>query len=137
MSRTFDAPRDLVFEAWTKAEYVQRWFTPAPLTTPTCEVDARPGGVFRVVMRMPDGVEHPMEGKFVEVVPSERIVWTARITGGLDVHTTVSFVAVGDKTRLDVHQVYSFENESTRGAQAGWTATLDQLAAFVRGRQAH
>ncbi len=60
MTRVFDAPRRLVFEAWSKAEYVSRWFTPRPLTTPSCEIDFRTGGVFRLVMRMPNGVEFPM-----------------------------------------------------------------------------
>jgi uncharacterized protein YndB with AHSA1/START domain len=134
LSRVFDAPRSLVWEAWSKAEYVQRWFTPAPLTTPRCEVDLRTGGTFLVVMKMPDGLELPMEARFVEVVPLERIVFTATIHGGVDVHTTVSFVDDGaDKTRLDVHQIYSHESDATRGAPMGWKATLDQLAEVVRG----
>src|SRR5580692_4607929 len=91
MTRVFDAPKRLVFEAWSKAEYVSRWFTPAPLTTPSCEVDLRTGGVFRVVMRMPDGVEFPMNAMFTEVVPGERIVFKAKIHGDVDVHTTVTF----------------------------------------------
>jgi uncharacterized protein YndB with AHSA1/START domain len=134
MTRVFDAPRRLVFEAWSKAEYVSRWFTPAPLTTPSCEVDLRTGGVFRLVMRMPDGVEFPMDARFVEVVPGERLVFTATIHGGVDVHTTVTFADEGEKTRLSVHQVYSHESDATRGAPAGWTSTLDQLAAHLRSR---
>ena len=134
ISRVFDAPRSLVFEAWSKAEYLSRWFTPAPLTTPTCEVDFRAGGAFRVVMRMPNGAEHPMNASFVEIVPEERIVWRAIIDGDLEVLTTVTFADEGDKTRLDAHQVYSYESPSTRGADAGWTLTLDQLAAHLRSR---
>ena len=137
MNRVFDAPRRLVFEAWSKAEYVSRWFTPAPLTTPSCEIDFRPGGVFRLVMKMPDGVEFPMDARYVDIVPGERIVFTATIHGGVDVHTTVTFADhEGGKTMLSVHQVYSHETDATRGAQAGWTATLDQLAAHVRSRTA-
>ena len=59
LSRVFDAPRSLVWEAWSKAEYVKRWFTPAPLTTPRCEVDLRTGGIFCLVMKMPDGGFRP------------------------------------------------------------------------------
>ena len=133
LSRAFDAPRSRVWEAWTKADYVKRWFTPAPLTTPRCEVDLRPGGIFYLVMRMPDGVELPMDGRFVDVVPNERIVFTATIQGGVEVHTTVAFADEGGgKTRLDVHQVYSHETDATRGAPQGWAATLDQLAEVVR-----
>ncbi len=134
LSRVFDAPRSLVWEAWSKAEYVQRWFTPAPLTTPRCEVDLRTGGVFYLVMKMPDGLELPMDARFVEVVFQERIVFTATIHGGVDLHTTVTFADEGTgKTRLDVHQVYSRESPATRGAPQGWKATLDQLGEVVRG----
>jgi uncharacterized protein YndB with AHSA1/START domain len=89
ISRTFDAPRHMVFEAWTKAEHVARWFTPKPLTTSLCEVDFRPGGAFRVTMRMPDGVEHAMNATFVEIVAPERIVFSGKIPDDNEVKTTV------------------------------------------------
>jgi len=128
MTRVFDAPRRLVFEAWSRAEHVSRWFTPRPLTTPSCEIDFRTGGAFRLVMRMPDGVEFPMDATFTEVTPPERIAFTATIHGGVDVKTTVTFAEHDGKTTLTVHQVYSKESDSTRGAKQGWTQTLDQLA---------
>jgi uncharacterized protein YndB with AHSA1/START domain len=134
MSRVFDAPRPLVFEAWSKAEYVSRWFTPAPLTTPSCEVDFQAGGAFRLVMRMPDGTDFPMDATFTEIVPNERIRFAARIHGGVEIQTTVTFADEGGKTRLGVHQVYSHETPATRGANAGWTQTLDQLAEHLRAR---
>jgi uncharacterized protein YndB with AHSA1/START domain len=134
MERVFDAPRRLVFEAWSKAEYLSRWFTPAPLTTPSCQVDFRPGGAFHLVMRMPDGVEFPMEAEFLEIVPLERIVFTAKIHGGNEVHTTVTFTEEGGKTTLRVHQTYAFASDATRGAHAGWTSTLNQLGEFVASR---
>jgi uncharacterized protein YndB with AHSA1/START domain len=134
MSRVFDAPKHLVFEAWSKAEYLSRWFTPAPLTTPSCEVDFRTGGVFRLVMRMPDGTEFPMDARFTAVIPNERIAFAATIHGGVDIQTTVTFTESGGKTTLDVHQVYSHESDATRGAKAGLTMTLNQLADHVRAR---
>ncbi len=134
MTRAFDAPRSLVFEAWSKAEYVERWFTPAPLTTPSCEVDLRTGGVFRLVMRMPDGIEFPMNARFTDVVPNERIVFEATIHGGVQVQTTVQFMEHDGKTTLMVHQIYSYESDATRGANAGWTQTLNQLAEHLRQR---
>lgn len=134
MTRVFDAPRHLVFEAWSSAEHVSRWFTPSPLTTAACEVDLRPGGTFRVVMKMPNGAEHPMDAKFLEVVPDQRIVFAGLIESDLEVHTTVSFTEKDGKTTLSVHQTYSRESPATRGAEMGWTATLDQLAAHVRAR---
>ena len=134
MTRVFDAPKSLVFEAWSKAEYVERWFTPAPLTTPSCDVDLRTGGVFRLVMRMPDGIEFPMDARFTEVVQNERIVFEATIHGGVHVHTTVNFAEHEGKTTLSVHQTYSHESDATRGANAGWTQTLNQLAEHLRNR---
>jgi uncharacterized protein YndB with AHSA1/START domain len=131
MTRLFDAPRRLVYEAWTRAEYVSRWFAPAPLTIPRCEVDLRPGGAFRLAMKTPDGIEFPMDAEFVEVVPEERIVFAGRIHGGNDVRTTITFRDEGEKTRLDVFQVFAFESDATRGAQQGWTASLNQLGEHV------
>lgn len=134
MSRVFDAPKRLVFEAWSRAEYLSQWFTPKPLTTPKCEVDLRTGGFLRLVMRMPDGIEFPMDATFTEVVPEERLVFTARIHGGVEIHTTVTFAETDGRTTLTVHQIYSHESDATRGAKAGWTATLDQLAEHLRSR---
>jgi uncharacterized protein YndB with AHSA1/START domain len=133
-SRTFDAPVALVWEAWSRAEHVQRWFTPQPLTTPTCRVDLRTGGEFYLVMRMPDGTEFPMDARFTEVVFQKRIVFDAEIHDGLMVHTTVSFAEHDGKTTMHVRQVYSHDAPPVRGAPMGWAATLDQLAAHLRER---
>lgn len=73
-----------------------------------------------------------MDAKFIEVIPNERIVFAATIHGGVDVHTTVTFTENDGKTTLAVHQVFSHETDATRGANAGWTQTLDQLGAVVR-----
>ena len=134
MTRVFDAPRSLVFEAWTRAEYLSRWFTPAPLTTHDCELDFRPGGVFRLTMRT-QGVEFPMDARFTEIVPDERIVFAGTVHGDLKILTTVTFTENDDKTTLTVHQTYSHESDATRGAHAGWTLTLGQLAAYLRERE--
>jgi uncharacterized protein YndB with AHSA1/START domain len=127
MERVFDAPRRLVFEAWRNAEYVSRWFTPSPLTTPKCEVDFRPGGAFRVVMRMPNGIEFPFEAEFRDIVPFERIVFDGKMRDGNTVSTTVTLAENGGKTTMTVRQAYAFESDATRGAHAGWTMTLNQL----------
>jgi uncharacterized protein YndB with AHSA1/START domain len=131
LARTFDAPRRLVFEAWTTAEHLSRWFTPEPLTTSSCEVDFRPGGAFRLTMRMPNGVEFPMDAKFVEIVVPERIVFHAKIHDDNTVETTVTFTETGGKTTMRVHQTFAFESDATRGAQQGWAAALNQLGAHV------
>jgi uncharacterized protein YndB with AHSA1/START domain len=73
ISRIIDAPRERVFEAWTKQ--LPQWWGPHGMTTPVCEMDLRPGGVFRTVMRAPDGTEYLTKGVFLEVVEPERIVF--------------------------------------------------------------
>lgn len=131
MTRVFAAPRRLVFLAWSSAEHLARWFTPAPLVTASCELELRRGGVFRLVMRAPDGIEFPMDARFTEVVPNERIEFAATLDDGLEVYTRVTFTEHDGQTTLAVHQTYARETEATRGAHEGWSLTLDQLAAHV------
>lgn len=127
LTRVFDAPRRLVFEAWTKAEHVSHWFAPRPLTMARCEVDFRPGGAFRFVMHAPDGTDYPFEGAFREIVPPERIVFTGTVHEGNVAVTTVTFVEHEGKTTLTMKQTFTIESDATRGAKQGWTMTLDQL----------
>jgi uncharacterized protein YndB with AHSA1/START domain len=81
ITREFDAPRELVFKAWTDAKYLAQWWGPRGFTNPVCEWDARPGKAIRVVMRAPNGTDYPMAGEFREVVAPERLVFTS---GALD-----------------------------------------------------
>ena len=76
MRRTFDAPRDVVWAAFTDPKHVAQWYGGHGFTNPVCEMDVRPGGRWRHVMRTPDGTEFPMEFVFLEVVKPERLVWT-------------------------------------------------------------
>src|ERR671933_1431990 len=78
MRRVFDAPRRLVFDAWTTPELFARWFGARGWSVPVCEIDLRPGGRYRYVMRGPDGQEVAMAGVYREVVPPERLVTTER-----------------------------------------------------------
>ena len=75
--RIFDAPRDLVFEAWTNPQYLAKWWGPDGFTNPACEFDARPGGKIRIDMQAPYGVVYPMTGTVHEIVPPSRLVFTA------------------------------------------------------------
>jgi uncharacterized protein YndB with AHSA1/START domain len=131
-TRTFDFPRGVVFRAWSDTSMVTQWFTPRPLTTTACRVDLRAGGEFFLVMRTPDGQEVPMDGRFTEVVPEEKIVFAAEVHGGLQVHTTVTVTEKAGRTELDVHQTYSHMAPPVQGAPMGWKATLDQLGEVVR-----
>ena len=75
-TRVFAAPRDLVFEAWTRPEHVRQWWGPRKYTMTVCEIDLRPGGADRFVQRGPDGNEYPFKGVYREIVPPERLVYT-------------------------------------------------------------
>jgi uncharacterized protein YndB with AHSA1/START domain len=133
----FDAPRALVFKAWTDPRHLARWWGPKGFTNPVCEVDARVGGAWRVVMRAPDGTDYPCGGVYREIVEPERLVFTNIATDKegntiIDGLTTVLFAEEGGKTRLTLR---------TRGAamvpyaaaylavmEAGWTQSLERLA---------
>ena len=131
ITRTFNAPRALVFEAWSKAEHLKRWFAPNGFTVPACELDFRLGGAYRPCM--PGfGNDHWVHGVFREIVVPERIVWTAIMEGdGNEVLTTITFADDEGKTTLGVHQTFLKETDSTRGARAGWAQTLEHLAEYV------
>jgi len=137
ITRVFDAPRSLVFEARTKAEHLSRWFAPNNFTVPSCEMEFRNGGKFRLCMRG-FGRDHWMNGVFREIVAPERIVCVSTLEhDGNEVVTTVTFADLGGgKTRLTAHQTYSIETDSTRGARQGWTETLEHLAEYVRTLEA-
>ena len=108
ITRTFDAPARIVFEAWTKPELLKRWWTPKSfgITFVSCEADARTGGTYRFVFSHPD-FEQPMAffGKYVEVTPYSRIVWTNEESadGAL---STLTFEENGGKTLLVLHELY-------------------------------
>src|SRR5262244_1745236 len=90
MERVVDVPRELVWAAWTKPEHLKKWFTPAPWTTADCEIDLRPGGIFRTVMRSPEGQEFTNEGCYLEVIENEKLVWTAALKPGYRPQTATS-----------------------------------------------
>jgi uncharacterized protein YndB with AHSA1/START domain len=104
MSRVFDAPRDLVFEAHSSAEHMRNWWGPRKYETISAEVDFRPGGKWRVVHRGPDGDEYAFRGEFREIVPPERITWTFEFEGapGQISVETVSFEERDGKTTVSV-----------------------------------
>ena len=82
IARVFDAPRDLVFQAWVDPRHMAKWWGPRGFTNPECELDARAGGDIWIVMRDPTGVDYPMSGTFHEVVAPERLVFAKRVPPG-------------------------------------------------------
>jgi uncharacterized protein YndB with AHSA1/START domain len=143
ITRIIDATPALVFEAWTDPRHVAQWWGPEGFTNPVCEVDARPGGAMTILMRAPDGAEHPMTGTFHEVVKPERLVFTAVAVDGkgkrlLEARTTVTFVEQGGMTKLTVHaRAVGFVELAARmlqGMEAGWTQSLERLAQLTATR---
>ena len=105
MRRTFDAPREVVWRAFTDPKHVVRWYGGRGFTNPVCEMDVRPGGLWRHVMRTPDGHDIEMEYVFLEVVAPEKISWQhagrapAVQHGHPRPHMTVTFEDAGPKTK--------------------------------------
>jgi uncharacterized protein YndB with AHSA1/START domain len=133
LSRLFDAPAKLVFEAWSKPAMLARWWGPRRFTLPVCEIDFRRGGAYRLVMRDPEGREYPFHGTYSEIVENERIVFTAKILPGVEVVTTVTFAEEGGKTLLTVQQTVPADASAARGQLEGWNGSLEKLAAVLTG----
>ena len=108
ITRTFNAPAHLVFEAWTRPELITRWWMPKSIgmSFVSCEADVRTGGTYRFVFRHPD-FEQPMAffGRYVDVVPPSRIAWTNEESAEGAV-TTVTFEEKGGRTLLVLHELY-------------------------------
>jgi uncharacterized protein YndB with AHSA1/START domain len=136
ITRIFDAPRALVFKAWTEPDRAARWWGPQGFVTVYCNMDVRPGGAFRVCMRSPEGTEHWKQGVYREVVEPERLVFTFAWEDpeGKPRHetvVTVAFAEHGTKTKLTLHHGV-FETVMARDAhQSGWTSTLECLADYL------
>jgi uncharacterized protein YndB with AHSA1/START domain len=140
LTRVLDAPRSLVFEVWTDPKHMAQWWGPHGFTNPVCEVDVRPGGAIRILMRAPSGVDHLMTGTFREIAPPERLVFTAIAMDedgnfALETLTTVSFAERDGKTTLTVHaRVIRATEKAVRmlaGMDAGWSQSLERLEALV------
>ncbi len=100
---------------------------PRGFTLAACEVDFRPGGTFRFVMRGPDGQDYPFDGIYHEIVPPARIVFTGTV-GNDEVLTTVTFAEQGGRTTVTVRQTVPSDPFYARGQQQGWTESLERLA---------
>ena len=137
LTRVFDAPRRLVFEAWTEPEHLERWQgAPRGFTVTAHEVDLRPGGPYRVCMRSPEGVDHWLQGVYREIVEPERLVFThawldAEGKPGNETLVTITLTERGGKTELTLHQTAFESVESRDGHRAGWTSTFDRLAEYL------
>jgi uncharacterized protein YndB with AHSA1/START domain len=132
IERVFDAPRDLVWRAWTEPEMFMRWYGPMGMTTDRCEIDLRVGGRRLISMRSPDGQEYRTTGAYLEIVPPERFVATEApegADGGSETIVTVTLKAMADgTTRMTLTQVGFPGQDWAAGAGRGWNQALDKLA---------
>ena len=136
VTRTFNGPPRIVFQAWTKPELLKLWWTPksSGLSLLSCEADVRAGGRYRLVF---DGKPQPMEfyGRYIEVTPHSRLVWTNEEGDDDGAVTTVTFEEKGGKTLLVMHDLYpskeALDNAIASGSTCGMDETLDQLDEFV------
>lgn len=155
LSRTFNAPRALVYKAWTDPKHLAQWWGPKVFTNPVCEVDLHVGGAFRIVMRGPDGVDYPLNGVYREIIPDERLVcvidleehpgdWHERLKKNVGPATsdptkemlwTVTFAEQNGVTKLTVRT--HFPSADVRDAflkmqmAEGWTESFEKLEALV------
>jgi uncharacterized protein YndB with AHSA1/START domain len=136
VTRLIDAPRRLVFRAWTAPEQVSRWWGPQGFVTTHCDMDIRPGGAFRCCMRSPEGTDYWKRGVYREIVEAERIAFTfawedADGKPGHELLTTVTFADEGARTRLTLHQAVFETVERCEDHRTGWTSCLERFAEYM------
>ena len=137
ISRTFDAPRERVWNAWTDPDEIERWLCPEGFTVAFAEGDVHPGGGWRSGMRSPDGDVLVISGEYREVVEPERLVFThawedGEGQPGHETIVTVTLAADGDRTTLTFHQEGLASVESRDSHEEGWNGVLENLAGHLR-----
>jgi len=150
--RIVDVPKELVWKAWTSPEHLKQWFTPAPWTTIDCEIDLRPGGIFRTVMRSPEGRKFPNIGCYLEVVENKKLVWTNALTsgfrpassstditetsGGFFFTATIALSTHTNGTKYTATVIHANETDCKKhaamGFHDGWGKALDQLVELAK-----
>lgn len=138
ITRTFDAPRELVFRMWIEPEHLARWGGPKGLTFVIIKMDVRPGGAYRFNMKEGNGTDHWSQGTYREIVPPERLVFTSGWTDAEGNPTspntllTLTFDEYEGKTKLTLHQT-GFESVTSRDShRQGYLSTLERLEAYLR-----
>lgn len=144
LERTVDVPPEKVWAAWTQPEHLRQWFAPRPWTIADCEVDLRPGGIFKAVLRSPEGEEMPSDGGCIlEVIPNERLVWTDALGPGYRPSKEPFFSAAvllepsgtGTKyTAIAIHRdEVGREQHEAMGFHEGWGQVLEQMVEYTKG----
>lgn len=152
ITRTFNAPRELVWKAWTDPKILQKWWGPRGVTNPTCEWEAKPNGKIHIVMLAGNelgpmaGMKWPMKGTFREVTPQSRLVFVSSALDDvqeavLDSLVTVELEEMSEKTRMNLHIVVTRAVEGKtkgmlQGMAAGWNQQSDKLVEEVERMKA-
>ena len=146
LTRTFDAPRDMVWKAWTDAKLVQQWWGPRGVTNSVCELDARAGGTIHIVMLAGEelgpfkGQEWPMTGTFEELDEPNKIVFTSNAIVNdkpvMETRTTVILEEENNTTKMTVHILVTKTTPEAagplQGMEMGWNQQLDKLGEFLK-----
>jgi uncharacterized protein YndB with AHSA1/START domain len=141
MTRVFDAPRELVFEALSKPEHMREWWGPRGFTMPVCEMDFRPGGAYRFVQRGPDGAEYAFRGEFREIVPPERISWTFEFEGMPGQVSVDTMTLTEEDGKTTITSMSLFDSVEQRdgmlqsGMETGAAESYDRLAELLEKMQ--
>jgi uncharacterized protein YndB with AHSA1/START domain len=151
ITRIFEAPRELVWKAWTDPKYVMQWWGPKGFTAPVCKIDFRVGGKYLCCMRSPDGQEFWNAGEYYEIVPHEKIVSSMYFSDSQgnkvdaaeygieheaieDAYDVILFEDLGNgKTKLTFIGNEPMESAKNSGQLEGWNQILDKIAAVVAG----
>ena len=141
VQREVRASPQTAWKAWTQPEHLRRWYAPWPATIADCEIDLRPGGVFRFVPRTADGVENPILCCYLEVEPFHRLVWTDAVLPGYRPAAQAFFTAVmtlearGELTLCTTVAMHRDEHDRDHHAEMGfhdgWGTVLDQLCTYA------
>src|SRR3954471_2612950 len=133
VTRTFNAPARIVFQAWTRPELFQRWWVPksAGVVLRSCEMDVRTGGGYRLAFGTDASNSVEFFGKYIEVTPPSRLVWTNDEGGEGGAVTTVTFEERGGETRVVMHDLYpskqALDDAIASGSTGGFGETFEQL----------
>lgn len=151
-TRMVDVPKELIWRAWTEPALLKPWFCPLPWKTIDCEIDLRPGGIFRTTMQSPEGKEFPGTGCYLELIPNKKLVWTNALLPGYrpslvtetcgSEDTGFMFTAMieladhAGGTRYSATVLHADEagcqKHAAMGFESGWGTALDQLVAMVK-----
>ena len=140
LKRDVKLPRELIWRAWTEPKHLVKWFTPAPWKTVDCEIDLRPGGIFRTVMQGPDGEKFDNAGCYLDVVKHERLVFTDALGPGYRPAASSFMTAImtfeehNGGTRYIARALHKDDADRKKheemGFHDGWATALDQLIAL-------